>query len=284
MAAGGGDPDLGRELAIAERLAREAGALIAGYVGSGIGVEEKPGNEGPVTRADREANELIVATLAREFPGDGLLSEEIPDDGAWRRAERVWMIDPLDGTADFIRGWPGFAVMIGLVLGDRPRLGVIYQPVTGRLLRAAPGVPPERLERDGTRLAMRVSAIEDLASLRMVSSASHRTESVDRVRQDLGIRDETSVGSVGLKLGLIAAGERDLYVNPASKSSLWDCAAPQAILDAAGGRLTDLAGAPLRYRDADLKNRRGLVASNGVAHEAVLARLIALFQGNAPDL
>jgi 3'(2'), 5'-bisphosphate nucleotidase len=278
-------PDAGsltHEVSVAEAIAREAGALIARYVGSGIGVEYKPGDEGPVTRADREANELIVATIARHFPGDGVLSEELPDDGAWLRAERVWMVDPLDGTRDFIRGRAGFAVMIGLVVGEVPVLGVVYQPTTGRLLRAAPGITPERVEADGSRSVLKVSEVHDLTDIRLVASASHRTEAIDRVRARLGVTDELNVGSVGLKLGLIAAGERDLYVNPASKSSLWDCAGPQAILHAAGGRLTDLTGAPLRYRDPDVKNRRGLVASNGVVHAAVVERLAPLFPAGSP--
>jgi 3'(2'), 5'-bisphosphate nucleotidase len=275
--------ELERELETAERLAREAAAIILRYVGSGIGVEYKPGNEGPVTLADREANRQIVDGIAATFPGDGLLSEEIPDDGRWLQAERVWMIDPLDGTIDFIRGGPGFSVMIGLVVAGRPRLGVVLQPTTGRLLRVAPGRPAERLEADGRAQALHVSGVRDVSAIRLVASASHRTEAIDRVRGALGVTDELNLGSVGLKLGLIAAGERDLYVNPASRSSLWDCAAPQAILEAAGGRLTDLAGAPLDYGGPDLKNRRGLVASNGHVHAAVIAHLERLFPGGAAE-
>ena len=274
------DPSpLHRELAFAERIAREAGALIAAYVGSGIGVEYKADDEGPVTRADREANQLIVEAIAREYPDDGLLSEEAPDDGAWLHKERVWMVDPIDGTRDFILGRSGFAVMIGLIVGEQPGLGVIYQPTKGRLLRAATGAPPERLDADGHCQVMKVSDVHDLTAIRLVASASHRTEDIDRVRARLRITDELNVGSVGLKLGLIAAGERDLYVNPASKSSLWDCAGPEALLVAAGGRLTDLYGAPLRYRDANVKNRRGLVASNGHVHDEVIAKLAELFPG-----
>lgn len=274
---------LTRELELAERLARQAADLIRRYHGSGIGVDYKPGDEGPVTRADREANHLIVDGLTRAFPGDGLLSEEIPDDGRWRAAARVWMVDPLDGTSDFIRGLPGFAVMVGLVVDGRPEVGVVLQPTTRRLWRVAPGRPAERLEADGSTTVLRVSEVADLEGLRLVASASHRTEAIDRVREVLGVSDELNVGSVGLKLGLIAAGERDLYVNPASKTSLWDCAAPEAILHAAGGRLTDLVGAPIDYREGDVKNRRGLVASNGVIHPAVLARLAALFPQGTPE-
>jgi 3'(2'), 5'-bisphosphate nucleotidase len=111
----------------------------------------------------------------------------------------------------------------------------------------------------------------------MVASKSHRTEAIDKVRAELGISDELNVGSVGLKLGLIAEGVRDLYVNPAGHSKLWDACGPEALLAEAGGRLTDLHGAPLDYRGRELGNVRGLIASNGVLHDEVVARLASLF-------
>jgi 3'(2'), 5'-bisphosphate nucleotidase len=132
---------------------------------------------------------------------------------------------------------------------------------------------------------LQVSTVRDLTSIRLVASASHRTEAIDRVRAALGVRDEMNVGSVGLKLALIAQGDRDLYVNPASRSSLWDSCGPEAILVAAGGRLTDLAGAPLDYTGrTSLANERGLVASNGVVHDEVIARLATLFPGGRPEI
>ena len=275
--------DLGRELSVAERLAREAAAIIMRYAGSGIAVEYKDHDGGPVTQADREASEHVVAGLARAFPGDGILSEEKPDDGSWRGNDRVWMIDPLDGTRDFIHGRPGFAVMIGLCIEERPALGVVLQPTTGTLYRAARGQGATRVDGDGKTRALSVSAIADPHAIRLVASASHRSEAIDRVRAVLGVTDEMNVGSVGLKLALIAQGDRDLYVNPNSKSSLWDSAAPEAILVEAGGILSDLAGKPLDYRGPELRNLRGLVASNGHLHALVLERMAALFPGGRVD-
>src|SRR5262249_7889495 len=108
--------NLARELLVATELAERAAELELGYFGStSLSVEHKPG-EGPVTRADREADRLIVDGLRAAFPSDGVLSEEAPDDGSRHRAERVWMVDPIDGTNDFIRGHSGFAVMIGLLV------------------------------------------------------------------------------------------------------------------------------------------------------------------------
>ena len=268
--------DLGREREVTERLCRDAAAIVKGYFGSGIAVEQKPG-EGPVTQADREASELIVRGLRAAFPNDGILSEEASDDGSRVGAERVWMIDPLDGTSDFVRGRDGFAVMVGLLVGDRPALGMVLQPTSGVLYRASLGAGAERVGPDGQVSYLRVSAVDDFAAVRLVASKSHRGESIDRVRAALGITDEFNIGSVGLKLGLIARGERDLYVNPESHSSLWDTLAPEAILVEAGGRLSDLGGAPLDYRATNVKNRRGLVASNGLLHDAVTEKMRPLF-------
>ena len=124
---------LSRELDTARRLALDAGRLAMSYLGTWIAVESKEGGE-PVTRADREASELILAGLAEAFPGDVLISEEAPDDPArLTKGVRIWFVDPIDGTRDFIRGQSGFAVMIGLFAQGQPRLGVVYQPVGERL-------------------------------------------------------------------------------------------------------------------------------------------------------
>lgn len=264
------------ELAVVEGLCRRAGELVRGYFGSGIPVEQKPG-EGPVTRADREASELIVAGLRAEFPADGILSEEAPDDGSRRLAPRVWMVDPVDGTSDFVRGREGFAVMVGLLVGAEPTLGVVLQPTTGLLYRAVRGQGAERVDAAGEAGPLAVSTVDDLAEVRLVASLSHRSHDIDRVRAALGVRDELNLGSIGLKLGLIARGERDLYVNPDSHSSLWDTLGPEVILVEAGGRLSDLFGAPIDYRSPSLRHRRGLVASNGRLHPRVIARLGPLF-------
>jgi 3'(2'), 5'-bisphosphate nucleotidase len=265
-----------RELDVATRLAREGGALIRKLHATGLNVDRKAGNE-PVTQADRDANALIVAGLQAEFPDYGILSEEAPDDGSRLVKERVWMIDPLDGTKDFIRGEAGFATMIGLLDGERPALGVVYQPVGDRLYTATRGGGAFVSERGGVAERLHVSEVRELDHIRMVASKSHRDEIIDRVRSELGITDELNVGSVGLKLGLIARGERDLYVNPAGHSKLWDACGPEAILVEAGGRLSDTYGAPLGYRGQELGNLRGLIASNGHVHDAVVARLASLF-------
>jgi len=276
---------LPRELEAAVRTARAAADVILEIQrDGGWRVELKAGDE-PVTIADRKASDLIVRELRAIFPADVVISEESEDDLARLGAHRVWYVDPIDGTKDFIAGRPGWSVMIGMTIDHAPVFGVVLQPETERLFWASPDgdgeqaawfeilggpdrAPPRRLQ---------VSDVHDASQIRLVASASHRSSDIDRVKNALGISDELNVGSVGLKLALIALAERDLYVNPSAKSKLWDCCAPEAILRAAGGRLTDAHGAPIRYDVEDLACRNGLVASNGHVHDEVIAKLSHLF-------
>lgn len=266
----------------ARELARAAGALVVAIRDRGaaaLAVEQKAGDE-PVTVADRAASELVVRGLRERFPADVVVSEEVADEPEARlRARRVWYVDPIDGTKDFIRGEDGFSVMIGLCVAAAPTVGVVYQPSRDRLYWAAGGAGAWREDRDDGPRRLAVSAVRDPAAIRMVSSRSHRGPAHDEVKAALGIADELALGSVGLKLGLIAAGERDLYVNPWPRCKVWDTCAPEAILIAAGGMLTDTRGGSLRYDELDVGRRRGLVASNGLVHAAVLARLGDLFGG-----
>ncbi len=274
--------DLRRELDTAVELARRAGERIRGFHGSGIAVDTKD-DDSPVTEADRAANALIVGGLAAAFADDAILSEELPDDGSRLGKNRVWMVDPLDGTKDFIRGRDGFSVMIGLVDGARPALGVIYQPIGDKLYFATRGQGAFLQRGGGAPERIHVSDVRELSRIRMVASKSHRTETIDKVRAELGISDELNVGSVGLKLGLIAEGVRDLYVNPGGHSKLWDACGPEALLVEAGGRLSDVRGELIDYRGRELGNVHGLIASNGVLHDDVVTRLASLFAGGARD-
>lgn len=268
--------DLPRELEVAGRLARQAGELAVSFRDGDLEIELKPGDE-PVTIADKRASDLVVEGLAAAFPDDVIISEENADDLRRLEAERVWYVDPIDGTKDFIRGDVGFCVMIGLALGGRPALGAVYHPPSKRLFCAAPGSGAWVLPTDGDPERLAVSDVSELSGVRLVASKSHRSPALDQVKGVLGISSELNIGSVGLKLALIAAGERDLYVNPSSRTSVWDTCAPEAILVEAGGRLSDGRGRSLRYDTTDVGHRSGLVGSNGHLHDAAIARLEPLF-------
>lgn len=279
MALPGEHGPLGRELTVALRLARIAGAEVVLIRTAGLTVDLKPGDE-PVTAADRRANELIVAGISAAFPDDRIISEELPSTEDMLDAPRLWLVDPIDGTKDFIRGGDGFAVMIGLVIDGVPVLGVVYQPTLDRMFFATPD-GGAHVQNGDTVEPLAVSAVAVAGDARLVASASHRSADIDRVKAELGIANELNVGSVGVKLCLIAGGSRDLYVNPAAKTKAWDTCAPEAILVGAGGRLSDLFGGPIDYR-TELNHRRGLIGSNGHVHAEVVAKLGPLFQHMAP--
>src|SRR5689334_22837118 len=127
------------ELSIAKSLALEAGSVLLNHYRQSVTVDWKaPGD--PVTIADREANLLIVSGLAREFPKHAILSEEAPDDLHRLSASHVWMVDPMDGTREFIERRDEFAVQIGLVVDGVPVLGVVYQPTAKKLYYGARGM------------------------------------------------------------------------------------------------------------------------------------------------
>lgn len=273
--------ELGAELLAALELARAAGDEVMKLRGGELDVELKKGNE-PVTIADKRASELIVDGLRTRFPGDRVISEELAlANGGLAAAAaqpRMWLVDPIDGTKDFIRGSEGFSVMIGIVRDGRPVLGVVHQPAvapSGRTFFATPDGGAHVVAGDVVQ-PLAVSGVASAGEARLVASASHRSPDIDRVKNALGIQNEQNVGSVGVKLCLIALGQRDLYVSPATKTKVWDTAAPEAILTRAGGRLTDLFGTPVDY--GELRHPRGLVASNGAVHDEVIAKLSPLFE------
>ncbi|MGN6104522.1 MAG: 3'(2'),5'-bisphosphate nucleotidase CysQ family protein [Kofleriaceae bacterium] len=164
--------------------------------------------------------------------------------------------------------------MLGLFVGGRRALGVVHPPAHDRTFYATP--EGAWVREAGAVRPLRVSGVASAADARLVASKSHRSADLDRVKAQLGIADEENIASVGVKLCLIAAGTFDLYVNPAAKTKAWDTCAPEAILARAGGRLSDLFGAPIDYR-GELAHRRGLVASNGLIHDEVTGKLGPLF-------
>src|SRR6185295_16526050 len=126
------------ELAAARSLAIGGGEIVMRWTAGGFRVDDKAGQ--PVTQADHESNAFIVDGLSKRFPADAILAEETPvTDGAWRSAERCWVVDPLDGTSDFVKGRVGFCVMIGLLVRGRPVLGAVNVPKAGRMFLGAVG-------------------------------------------------------------------------------------------------------------------------------------------------
>ncbi len=261
--------DLTAEIELACTLAREAATIVnTFYVGSSE-VRYKPGNE-PVTEADRSANLHIVSRIQAEFPEDGLLSEESKDNLIRLNKARVWIIDPLDGTKEFIARNGEFSIMIGLAIGGKAVMGVIMQPDPGLLYIGAVNHGAYLYEH-GERIPLAVSTQTDVSRMVMVSSRSHRQQIVDKVRKDLRITSERVSGSVGVKVGLISRQLADLYPHPSPGCKEWDICAPAALLEAAGGQITDCWGSPLTFNKRDVRAHNGLLASNGQSHAQIVA-------------
>ncbi|HEY0098878.1 MAG TPA: 3'(2'),5'-bisphosphate nucleotidase CysQ [Pyrinomonadaceae bacterium] len=260
-------------------LARAAGAAALAHYGGKLHIVNKSENEDPVTEADHAANDVIVSGLQREFPADGLLSEESLDTVRRLNLARVWIVDPLDGTQGFIDGNGDFAVQIGLALEGESVLGVVYQPVTGVLHYAArsAGAWVTRPEQQ-TPERLRVSDETEPSRMRLAASRNHHSPRMAEVMRRLGLSEEIRRGSVGIKTGLIAERQCDLYVHLSSRTKHWDTCAPEAILREAGGRLTDLWGEPFLYNTEDVQNRNGLVAASGAAHPLIIERLAPLLR------
>lgn len=266
-----------REMEVALKLAREAGATILDYYDRNVRVEHKvdagTSHTEPVTVADRAANELIVNGLKREFPADGILAEESLDTERRLSKNRVWMIDPLDGTNGFIARDGDFAVQIGLAVEGKSVLGVVFQPLPDVLYMAVEGAGTW-IERHGFEPERaRVSDAADFRQMRLAASRSHRSPRMDRVVKALQLRDEVRRGSVGVKVGLIIERQCDLYIHLSPRTKQWDTCAPEIILREAGGRLTDLFGELISYNAPDVQNHNGIVATNGRAHDLVIERL-----------
>ena len=268
-----------REIEVATRIAREASVLVRGYHGTQLQVDLKVGDE-PVSEADHAANALIVDRLRAAFPDDVILSEELPDTGERLGKPRVWMVDPIDGTRDFVRGESGFVVMIGLAVDGRPAVGAVGHPLTERVYVGAVGAGAWREEASGERTPLHTSTLAQPPDIRLVASKSHRSQRIDAVKRALQITDEMNIGSIGLKIGLVTEALRDLYVYTGGRTKIWDTCGPEAILMAAGGRMTDVDGKPLVYDQPDLYNRRGIVASNGPLHDFVIEEIRPIV---APD-
>jgi 3'(2'), 5'-bisphosphate nucleotidase len=261
---------------VARQLAYDAGRILLGFYDMPANVEWKSDHE-PVTAADRAANECIVSGLIAAFPGDGLLAEETPDDAERLGHGRLWAVDPMDGTKEFIKKNGEFSVMIGLAIDGKASLGVVFQPTRNRMLYAARG-QGAFIEADGAVTGpLRVSDVDDTCAMSVAISRSHRSERIDSVRSALGIEREVRSGSVGLKIGLICERLCDLYIHPSPHTKQWDTCAPEAILTEAGGRMTDLTGAPFVYNRLELNNRNGILATNGHRHDEILERVSAVF-------
>lgn len=267
------------ELETACRLAHDAGKLILEHYAREIIAEEKLGVDNfyePVTIADREASEIIVTGLAASFPDDAVLSEEEKDDASHRLSKsRTWIIDPIDGTAGFVRKDGDFGVQIGLIQDGQPVLGVVHLPYLEKTYFAASGLG-SFCQENGNKTRLKVSDKTDFTEMNLAVTKNHPSERMQRILEEFAFKAQVKRGSVGLKIGLISERICDIYIHPSPRTKLWDTCAPQIILEEAGGRMTDLFGFPLIYDAEDLQNHNGILATNGPSQDAAVEKLKGL--------
>jgi 3'(2'), 5'-bisphosphate nucleotidase len=274
---------LNAELAFTLDLVRECGEIAMHYWRRGakvMALREKPLGGGPITLADTEVNDRIVASLRARFPHDGILAEESADDGHWRHAPRCWYVDPIDGTREFARGRTGWTVQVGLCIGGEPVLGVVLEPAAGHLgwaLRTADGSLARRRLPSGQEVDL-CPREAPLDSLVLIGGRLFPLSRQHAIRRALGVSEQRarSVGSVGVRMTAVARGDANVYVQAPGHTKMWDTCAPTALLLAAGGLVTDIRGQPLDFRAASVTHPRGVVASHADLHAPILQRVAPL--------
>jgi 3'(2'), 5'-bisphosphate nucleotidase len=246
---------------LAAKVAREAGKeILEVYELAGdVQVTVKQDNS-PLTQADQRAHNLIVKELASHTPDIPVLSEESDQIGFAERSswQRYWLVDPLDGTKEFVKRNGEFTVNIALIDHGSPILGVVHVPVTGVTYQGIVGSGADKYDADGTKTAIKCDSVKpDQQDLKVVASRSHRGAELDGLLEALNKRfsdvELVSMGS-SLKICLVAEGNADLYPRLAPTCE-WDTAAAHAVLSAAGGVLVNTNFQELRYNTkAELLN------------------------------
>ena len=225
------------------RIAEAAGTVVMRHYEAGCSARVKA-DRSPVTDADEEAEVLILKELARHFPGVPVVAEEAAAAGKTvEPAAHFFLVDPVDGTKEFVKRGGEFTVNIGEIVDGKPVAGVVLAPAIGRLFVGKTGEGAFEISNGVTRaIAARAPAADGLVA---VSSRSHPDARTDELLKTLVIKGHTNAGS-SLKFCLVAAGEADIYPR-AGQTMEWDTAAGHAVLTAAGGQVTTWDGAPFVY-------------------------------------
>jgi 3'(2'), 5'-bisphosphate nucleotidase len=260
-----------RAAEVALAAAREANQVVLRIYAAPFDVHYK-GKDDPVTRADHEANALILERLGRAFPSMPIVAEESDPAtyAGFSAADAVWFVDPVDGTREFVKKNGEFAVMIGLAEHGKATVGVITAPAWGRAFVGIVGEGAWEVAPDGTRAPIHVTSRDMLASASVLVSRSRTQPQLDTLAGVLGGKAPIPHGSSGLKAVLVSTGDHDVYMQPGHAGMRWDACASEALVKAAGGEFTALDGAPIDYTSADIVNRGGLLATNGRLHRAAI--------------
>lgn len=253
--------DYTMELEVAKKAAVEAGAAIMDIYDNAedMQVTYKDGDM-PLTAADKASNRIIVEALRKAFPEYSILSEEEKDDLSRLDNDYCFVVDPLDGTKEFIKRNGQFTVNIALAYKHHSVMGVIYVPVTGELYYAAEGMGAflDTIEEQGQKI--QVSDVTEVSELRVVMSNSHGCDEMDRLLEKYHLTHFVKMGS-SLKGCVVAKGEAEIYYryNPTME---WDTAAMQCIVEEAGAIFRQMDDTPMLYNREDSLNKKGFYIIN----------------------
>jgi 3'(2'), 5'-bisphosphate nucleotidase len=265
------------ELAFMYRIIRDAGKILLRGKVEGHEVRFKADNS-IVTSIDHECAAYLDGEIQARYPTDAILNEEThhlaPDTVPWKTAERCWILDPLDSTSSYVRNGQHYGVILALSVAGRPVAGMTYKPELGELYYAAKGEGAFRAfvgSDDGPVQTFPVKVSND-PRVNLILSYGRQTPGLQDMIRRLGNPPFHRMNG-SLKINEVARGEYTAFVSPQSNPmSLWDLAATQVVLEEAGGRITDLQGHPIDFRGPPLLTQ-GIVASNAVTHQFIVARL-----------
>ena len=257
--------DLLEETKLAIDAAIRAGKVVMEIYNTDFASKLKTDTE-PVTEADIKSNSTIKETLfLSKIP---IISEEDVENEERRSFEKLWIVDPLDGTTDFVNKTGEFTIMIALVENKKPVLGVIYWPTNDILYLAQKGHGVFEL-RDGVWTKLSVSNISKLSQCRVVGSRYHISSTERKLLDDLNVTKFTSKGS-SLKVADICLGNAELYFTTTDKIKQWDTCASYCLITEAGGKMTDMLGNDLQYNTEILNHRNGILVTNGLIHDKII--------------
>jgi 3'(2'), 5'-bisphosphate nucleotidase len=248
------------------------------------------GGDGPVSAADMAVNELLISGLKDNlaFKEWDILSEETSKEKTFQqdnyKKDWCWILDPLDGTKDFLQGSENYAVHIALAYKKKPKIGIVLIPEKNELWFGIVGIGAWFENRDGSKNHFSFSDRLDISKLILVSSKNHQQSKLNNLLSTLCFGETKKIGSVGCKVASILRGEADVYISLSGKTSPkdWDMAAPHALIEAAGGMFSHADGKNLVYQETNYSQSGCLIASHGKSHQKICQKTMDFFSLEEP--
>ena len=252
----------------------ELGKIIDGMINAGEKVlevyetdfsTEKKDDDSPITQADIESNKILKEVLGKT--GITILSEEDVDDKKRLSDDKIWIIDPLDGTTDFVNRTGEFTIMVGLVEKHKSILGLIYWPIKKKMYLAESGKGAFRHDEEWEKIE--TTMMSEMQNCQALVSRHHLSEKEKKLLDEMEIAVVTSIGS-SLKVTEIASGDAEIYLTTTNKMKQWDTCASNCIISEAGGKMTDMSGNDLVYNTEIVNHENGILVTNGLIHQDAL--------------